>query len=67
MHRGSVEDGILTCHWHHARFDLTSGCNFDLGADDIPTASVELRDGAAWVAPETRFTDGDAHWRNWLR
>ena len=25
LHRGSVEDGILTCHWHHARFDLVSG------------------------------------------
>jgi nitrite reductase/ring-hydroxylating ferredoxin subunit len=22
LDRGSVEDGILTCHWHHARFDL---------------------------------------------
>jgi nitrite reductase/ring-hydroxylating ferredoxin subunit len=22
LHRGSVSDGILTCHWHHARFDL---------------------------------------------
>jgi nitrite reductase/ring-hydroxylating ferredoxin subunit len=22
LSRGSVEDGILTCHWHHARFDL---------------------------------------------
>ena len=20
LDRGSVEDGILTCHWHHARF-----------------------------------------------
>ena len=26
LDRGSVEDGILTCHWHHARFDLASGC-----------------------------------------
>jgi nitrite reductase/ring-hydroxylating ferredoxin subunit len=67
LHRGSVEDGILTCHWHHARFDLASGCTFDLWADDIPTAAVELRDGAVWVAPETRFTDGEAHWRNRLR
>ena len=25
LDRGSVEDGILTCHWHHARFDLASG------------------------------------------
>src|SRR5438067_5736127 len=30
LERGSVEDGILTCHWHHARFDLESGCTFDL-------------------------------------
>jgi phenylpropionate dioxygenase-like ring-hydroxylating dioxygenase large terminal subunit len=22
LDRGSVDDGILTCHWHHARFDL---------------------------------------------
>src|SRR5215467_5360703 len=26
LDRGSVEDGTLTCHWHHARFDLASGC-----------------------------------------
>ena len=37
LDRGSVEDGILTCHWHHARFDLESGCTFDLWADDTPT------------------------------
>ncbi len=36
LERGSVEDGILTCHWHHARFDLESGCTFDLWADDVP-------------------------------
>ena len=32
LERGSVEDGILTCHWHHARFDLESGCTFGRGA-----------------------------------
>ena len=26
LERGTIEDGILTCHWHHARFDLESGC-----------------------------------------
>jgi len=67
LHRGSVEDGILTCHWHHARFDLASGCTFDLWADDVPTAAVEVRDGVVWVCPHTRYTDGDAHWRNRLR
>ena len=30
LERGSIADGILTCHWHHARFDLASGCTFDL-------------------------------------
>src|SRR5690606_11370564 len=25
LHKGTVCDGILTCHWHHARFDLASG------------------------------------------
>ena len=25
LHRGSVENGLLTCHWHHARFDLGLG------------------------------------------
>jgi nitrite reductase/ring-hydroxylating ferredoxin subunit len=42
LERGSVEDGILTCHWHHARFDLESGCTFDLWADDVPKFPVEL-------------------------
>ena len=67
LHRGSVEDGILTCHWHHARFDLASGCTFDLWADDVPTAAIEIRDGVVWISPHTRYADGDAHWRNRLR
>ncbi|MDP7134616.1 MAG: Rieske (2Fe-2S) protein, partial [Planctomycetota bacterium] len=37
MHKGTVKDGIITCHWHQAKFDLCSGCTFDLFADDIPT------------------------------
>ena len=41
LHRGSVKDNVLTCHWHHARFDVASGCTFDLWADDIATAAVE--------------------------
>jgi nitrite reductase/ring-hydroxylating ferredoxin subunit len=67
LHRGSVEDGILTCHWHHARFDLASGCTFDLWADDVPTAQVEVRDGVVWVCPWMRYVDRDAHWSNRLR
>ncbi len=68
LHRGSVKDNVLTCHWHHARFDVASGCTFDLWADDIATAAVEVRDGGeVWVAARTRHAGGDAHWHNRLR
>ncbi len=49
LDKGSVEDGILSCHWHHARFDLASGGAFDLWADDIESFPVELRDGEIYV------------------
>ncbi len=34
LHQGTVECGLVTCHWHHARFDLASGCTLDPFADD---------------------------------
>ena len=64
--RGSVEDGILTCHWHHARFDLESGCTFDLWADDVPIFPVEVRDGEVWVRTTLGHADPAAHWRQRL-
>ncbi|WP_210190150.1 Rieske (2Fe-2S) protein [Bradyrhizobium sp. NAS96.2] len=66
LERGSVEDGILTCHWHHARFDLESGCTFDLWADDVPICPVEVRNGDVWV--KTTFTHADlaAYWHQRL-
>src|SRR5918995_461717 len=66
LDRGSMEDGILTCHWHHARFDLASGCTFDLWADDIPTCPVEVRDGEVWVKPLFGHADAARHWRDRL-
>ena len=45
LERGTVNDGILTCHWHHARFDLASGGTFDQWADDVRSYRVEVRDG----------------------
>src|SRR2546426_8634465 len=34
LSRGSTKDGILTCDWHHARFDIkTGGCFYFLGGD----------------------------------
>jgi nitrite reductase/ring-hydroxylating ferredoxin subunit len=61
LHRGSVQDGILTCHWHHARFDLCSGCAFDLWADDIPAYDVEVRDGTVYVAALPRQANRREH------
>lgn len=47
--KGSVSNGILTCDWHHARFDLESGCTLDLWADDAIRHEVEVEGGDVWV------------------
>ncbi len=68
LHKGLVQDGILTCPWHHARFDLSSGCTFDLWADDVPSFPVELRDGEVFVVippPDTQRLR--SHWLRRLR
>jgi nitrite reductase/ring-hydroxylating ferredoxin subunit len=66
LERGSIEDGILTCHWHHARFDLESGCTFDLWADDVPICPVEVRNGEVWVKTSFSHADPATHWRQRL-
>jgi nitrite reductase/ring-hydroxylating ferredoxin subunit len=63
LDRGSIEDGILTCHWHHARFALASGFTFDLWADDVPTCPVEIHGGEIWVKPVFGYADPVEHWR----
>jgi nitrite reductase/ring-hydroxylating ferredoxin subunit len=67
LHRGTTQDGILTCHWHHARFDLASGCTFDLWADDVPSYPVEICDGEVWVTVPTNGTGQREHWQRRLR
>ncbi|PSN76185.1 nitrite reductase [filamentous cyanobacterium CCP4] len=44
-----MKDCILPCHWHHARFDLTSGGTFDIWADDGRAFPVEVRGDEIWV------------------
>ena len=58
LHRGSVCDGILTCHWHHARFDLESGGTFDPFADDVQTYPVIVQDGVVYVDPRPQRETG---------
>ena len=62
LDRGTVNDGLLTCHWHHARFDLESGGTFDQFADDARVFPTEVRDGDVWVDLSPR---GD--WKEYRR
>jgi nitrite reductase/ring-hydroxylating ferredoxin subunit len=66
LHRGSVCDGILTCHWHHARFDLATGGTFDQFADDVRRFGVQL-DGDDVLVDVGTPDDGSAHNRRRLR
>ncbi|MGD9705013.1 MAG: Rieske 2Fe-2S domain-containing protein [Acidimicrobiia bacterium] len=42
LHQGTFESGMVTCHWHHARFDLASGCTLDPWADDATAFGVSI-------------------------
>ena len=66
LHRGTVKDGILTCHWHHAKFELAGGCTFDPFADDVTSFRVEVRDGQVWLDPQPIEEDRLAHWERKL-
>ncbi|GDX39911.1 hypothetical protein LBMAG21_02030 [Armatimonadota bacterium] len=70
LHQGSVKDGVLTCHWHHARFDLTCGGTFDLWADDVQGYPVEVRGEGAeadiWIDSELPERDQKAYYRKRL-
>jgi nitrite reductase/ring-hydroxylating ferredoxin subunit len=65
LHRGSVSDGILTCHWHHARFDLCTGGTFDQWADDLRRFPVEIDGDDVYVDVSPR-EDPLAHQRQRL-
>ncbi|MDQ4096968.1 MAG: Rieske (2Fe-2S) protein, partial [Actinomycetota bacterium] len=49
LHRGTVEEGLLTCHWHHARFDLATGGTLDPFADDVRAFPVEIEGDEVFV------------------
>lgn len=54
LHLGSVCNGILTCHWHHARFDICSGGTLDPWADDVHVYDVRVEGEDVWVNPRPR-------------
>src|SRR3954447_17265221 len=67
LHLGSLCDGILTCHWHHARFDICSGGTFDPWADDVPSYEVILENGDIWVNPHSKLVNDTNKYKNRLR
>ncbi|MFB6194796.1 MAG: Rieske 2Fe-2S domain-containing protein [Haloplanus sp.] len=64
---GSVDEGVLTCPWHHARFELSCGDTFDPFADDVRTFPVDVRDGEVYVDPHPEREAPPAdHWQDRL-
>ncbi len=65
--RGTVDEGVLTCHWHHARFELEEGDTFDPWADDVQTFPVEVGEEKVRIDPDPEPTVPPAtRWRNRL-
>lgn len=67
LSRGSTKDGILTCDWHHARFDIKTGGCFDLWADDVPVFAVNIIDGSIFVYTEQGNKRKEEHRTYYLR
>ncbi len=63
LHRGTVEHGLLTCHWHHARFDLASGGTLDPFADDVRTHRVDIAGDDVVVTLHDEASAVDRHLR----
>lgn len=66
LNQGTVKDGILTCHWHHARFDLMNGGTFDQWAGDVTSFPVEIRNGnEVWIDISRGVAaDTNSHYHN---
>ena len=56
LSRGTVRDGLLTCHWHHARFDLEGGGTFDPFADNVRSFRVQVEGDSVFLV----LDDGQA-------
>lgn len=63
LHRGTVESGMVTCHWHHARFDLESGGTLDPFADDVRAYPVEIEGARVVLVAEPRPFDRERAFR----
>src|ERR1700730_4282955 len=63
LSRGTVRDGLLTCHWHHARFDLEGGGTLDPFADNVRSFPVLVdADDVFIVLDDDSGAEKDGHW-----
>ncbi|MEK7467846.1 MAG: Rieske (2Fe-2S) protein [Planctomycetota bacterium] len=63
MHKGSLKDGIVTCHWHQWRFDACGGGCLTAGGVDLPSYPVEMRGDEVWVDLRPRGDATAARWK----
>ena len=67
LSEGTVQEGVLTCDWHHARFELSCGDTFDPWADDLDAYPTTVVDGTVYVdASPQRDRPPAEHWRDRL-
>lgn len=67
LHQGDVHDGLLDCHWHHARYDISCGKTLDPWADDADSYRVVVEDGHVYVDPDLPSRDPREHGLERLR
>jgi nitrite reductase/ring-hydroxylating ferredoxin subunit len=63
LRQGTLEAGMVTCHWHHARFDLATGCTLDLFADDARGFDVLVERGEVVVVARDHADVAEHLWR----
>lgn len=54
LESGTVRNGVLTCIWHQARFELATGNSLDPLIEDLDSFAVSVVDGEVWVDPVPR-------------
>jgi nitrite reductase/ring-hydroxylating ferredoxin subunit len=63
LSRGTVRDGLLTCHWHHARFDLEGGGTLDPFADNVRSFPIVVDGDSVFVVlDDAGSADRAGHW-----
>ena len=67
LSRGTVREGLLTCHWHHARFDLAGGGTLDPFADNVRSFAVEVDGDSVFLLVDDSRPDGERNARWFAR